>query len=336
MGIVKRHWKSILGIGSIFLAIWHSFVWLFDWETRIETFIEKFHQIGELGTVIQFLVNPPPWLALVALPVGLLLIFWDLRRTHESATIQTYEPDRREPDDWSLRELFRYLAPYLPLRASKKNEAGGLTNGIDPRWKPIGDLVLKPLSLGKLHATGCQRQSGKRLQAAPIPAEFWRDARFTYWFLDAGPSTVQDASNSRDSYAEIEVNHAEALALWPNGAEVSLLEGARQIYEAVKDKPIGIVIEGLNDGPDDVLAWVCNEIAMYRDGKEPLVSLRGTKPPSRTSEEIYTAPLTGYDFLVEGNAIVLQQRHGKARYESLTVSAVDVDRAIHELASRQI
>lgn len=241
-----------------------------------------------------------------------------------------------EPVTWPLRDLFSYLAPHLPLRATKKTETGGFVDGVDPRWKPIGDILLKPLSLGRLHATGRQRQNGKRLQAAPIPPEFWRDAKFTYWFLDAGPSIVQDASNGRESYSEIEVNRAEAMAFWPNGAEISLLEAARQIYENVKDRPIGIVIEGLNDSPDDILTWICNEIAMYREGKEPLVKLRGNKLPSRIPEEVYTAPLTGYDFVIEGNAIVLQQRYGKSRYENLTVTAADVDRAIHELSSRQI
>jgi len=75
---------------------------------------------------------------------------------------------------------------------------------------------------------------------------------------------------------------------------------------------------------------------MYRDGKEPLVKLRGNKPPSYAIEEIYTAPLTSYEFAVEGNAIIFQERYGKFRYENLTVTAVEIDRAIHELASRQI
>lgn len=264
-----------------------------------------------------------------------LWLFYRAGRSPETTRVSS-SSGAIEADSWPLRDLFAYLAPHLPSRATKKNEHGGFIDGIDPRWKPIGEIVLKPLSLGRLHASGRQRKTGKRLQAAPIPPEFWRDAKFTYWFLDAGPSNVQDASNGRESYSEIEVDRAEAIAIWPNGAEIALLEAARQIYEHVKDAPIGIVIEGLNDSPDDVLTWICNEIAMYRKGKEPLVKLRGNKPPSRKSEEIYTAPLTSYDFVVEGNAIVLQERYGKARYENLTVTVVEIDHAIHELASRQV
>ena len=207
---------------------------------------------------------------------------------------------------------------------------------LDSRWHAIGDVVLKPLSLGRLHSFGRQMaHNGKRLQAAPIPPEFWREAKLTFWFLDAGPS-VADASNGNDWYSEIEVDRAEAVAIWPNGVEISLLDAARQIYEAVKDRPIGILIGGVNEDADDMLTWICNEVAMYRNGKEPLVKLCGNKPPSRVREEIYTAPLTNYDFVVEGMAILLKERYGKLYWENLTVIAADIDRAIQVLAARDV
>jgi hypothetical protein len=84
--------------------------------------------------------------------------------------------------DWSLRELFGYLAPHLPLTATKKD--GHTSIGTkDERWEAIGDQVLEQLSIGRLHAIGVgYRNMTIRLQAAPIPAEFWRTAIFTYWF----------------------------------------------------------------------------------------------------------------------------------------------------------
>jgi hypothetical protein len=85
-----------------------------------------------------------------------------------------------------------------------------------------------------------------------------------------------------------------------------------------------------------MLTWICNEIAMYRNGKEPLIKLRGNKPPSRIQEEIYTAPLTNYDFVVEGNAIILKERYGTLRWENLTTIAAEVDRAIENLARRDV
>jgi hypothetical protein len=332
MGSFRRHWPWTLAIASNLPWPWHGVVWAFDWEVRIETVIAKFQKFGNLDVMIGFLLNPPPWLFWITVPVGLALIWWDTRRAKTEKPIGSPLPGW-----WPLHDLFAHLAPHLPLRSYKKNEGGGIVQNVDPRWNPIGQIVLKPLSLGTLRAIGRQRQiNGRKLQAAPIPAEFWRDAKFTYWFLDAGPSEVWDASNAHDSYSKIEVDGAEAMALWPNGAEISLLEAARQIYEHVKDAPVGIVIEGLNDGPDDILTWISNAIAMYQNGKEPLVKLRGNKPPSRKTEEIYTAALTRYDFIVEGNAIVLQEKQGKARYENLTVTAVEIDHAIHELASREV
>jgi hypothetical protein len=281
------------------------------------------------------------WVASVIVGAGCAIIFIALKASKASVLQNHASPPTAsihvvQPIWWPLRDLFAYLAPYLPLRATKKTESGAFVDGVDPRWKPIGDLVLKPLSLGLLRSNGRQRRSGKRLHAAPISAEFWREAKFTYWFLDAGPSVVQDAHNDSDSFSEIEVDRSEAMAIWPNGAEIPLLDAAREIYEQIKDKPIGVVIEALNDNADDMLSWICIEIAMYKNGKEPLVKLRGNKPPSRLVEEIYTAPLTNYDFVVEGNAIILQQRFENSRYENLAVVAADMDRAIHTMGSRQV
>jgi hypothetical protein len=121
--------------------------------------------------------------------------------------------------DLSLHELFGYLAPHLPLTAHRKLDGGGIVGEVDARWKPIGAMVLKQLSLGRLRATGRELRGTKRLQAAPIPTEFWRDAEFTYWFLDEGPSVVQDAfDHARQSYAEVEVNRSEAMAIWPRSS----------------------------------------------------------------------------------------------------------------------
>jgi hypothetical protein len=320
----KRAWALLWFLGGIAWPYFWEFVrsWIYEEVQHVmEPYIPSYDAALRYGP------------AAVLGCLGLWLFYRagqssDTDRLSSSRTVQS--------EIWPLRDLFAHLAPHLPLRATKRNESGGFVDGIDLRWKPIGDMVLKPLSLGKLHASGRQRTNGRRLQASPITVDFWRDAKFTYWFLDAGPSNVQDASNDKVSYSEIEIDRAEAMSIWPNGAEFSLLEAARQIYEHVKVAPIGVVIEGLTDGPDDILTWICNEIAMHRNGKEPLVKLHGNKPPSRNLENIYTASLARYDFIVEGNSIVLQERYGKARYENLTVSMVEIDRAIRELASRRV
>jgi hypothetical protein len=77
-------------------------------------------------------------------------------------------------------------------------------------------------------------------------------------------------------------------------------------------------------------------MARHQDGKEPLIKLLGLRPPSREKEEIYLAPLSRYDFVVENGSIVLQERNGKARYESLSVREREVTNAIKELASQEV
>jgi hypothetical protein len=118
--------------------------------------------------------------------------------------------------DWPLRDLFGYLAPHLPLRSSEIREHVVLGT-TDKRWEVIGDAVLKQLSLGRLHATGVgYRNITQALQPAPIPPEFWRTAKFTYWFLDGEGHGILDAKNADGvEYSDIEVNRSEAMTIWP-------------------------------------------------------------------------------------------------------------------------
>jgi hypothetical protein len=323
--------------------MWRRFIELFDWAARVH-FAGTAVSAGAGWAVTFFGLSAIGWdpgtIWLGSLVAGACcaLIFIAFR-AHQFDPQQSERPQqeatRTEPEHWPLRDLFAYLAPHLPLRATKKTEGGAFIDGIDERWKPVGEIVLRQLSLGRVHATGRLHQRPRRLQPAPIPADFWRDAKFTYWFLDAGPSNVQDASNGRESYSEIEVISAEAKEIWPRGAEFFLLDATRQIWDRIKDSEISIVIVGLTDGADDILTWICNRVARPQNGKEPLVKLWGNQPPSRIPEEIYMAPLSRYDFMIEGNAIVFQERYGKLRYENLTVTAAEVDRAIRELEGQQ-
>jgi hypothetical protein len=65
----------------------------------------------------------------------------------------SYPPLRGEAPDWPIRELFGHIRPDYPLTASK-TVGVATSDDLDNRWKPIGDYVIKQLSLGKLHAAG--------------------------------------------------------------------------------------------------------------------------------------------------------------------------------------
>jgi hypothetical protein len=79
MAFIKRHWSAILGAISNLPSLWHALVWLFDWGARVDLVATKLREHGGINVMLGFFVDPPPWLVLVTLPVGLLLIFWDLK-----------------------------------------------------------------------------------------------------------------------------------------------------------------------------------------------------------------------------------------------------------------
>jgi hypothetical protein len=152
-------------------------------------------------------------------------LWWRLKpakTASESSSLVATQP-LNHPVDWPLRDLFAYLAPHLPLESSRTKEH--ITIGIDDkRWEAVGDAILKQLSLGRLHATGCgYRQITRRLQPAPIPPGFWLTAKFTYWFLDGDGSGILDAKNADGvEYSDIEVTRAEALSIWPQPLPASI------------------------------------------------------------------------------------------------------------------
>lgn len=159
-------------------------------------------------------------------------------------------------------------------------------------------------------------------------------------------STLEDrVLNEVYCRLSVDENHILRLQDWGNSLdvprnseaqEISLMEAVTRTYEGIKDKPISIVVEGLANSPDDILTWLCNALTRSQDGNEPLVTLRGNKPPSRLKEEIYMAPLSRYDFIVEGQAIAFQERDGKMRYEGLSVNASELESAIQSLAKRDV
>jgi hypothetical protein len=121
------------------------------------------------------------------------------------------------------------------------------------------------------------------------------------------------------------LNRTQIESIWPN--RVSLFEAATQAVEQTRESDISILADGLSESPNEILIWYCNYITRTKQ----LVSLYGNKPPSRTTEEIYLAPLSRYDFIVEDTSIVLQERNGKMRYENLVVKTDQLNAAIQEL-----
>ncbi len=52
---------------------------------HVEFIVHIAHNLGEAGTVVEFLLNPPPALGLAIVLVGLILIWWQVRLNRHSA-----------------------------------------------------------------------------------------------------------------------------------------------------------------------------------------------------------------------------------------------------------
>jgi hypothetical protein len=197
--------KRCLGLASFF----GSAIWGFRWEAIRGILYERgWHMLTE-NTELLWHYGPP----VVLVGIGIWLFVW----SSKSAKVGSNQSDLGTSANpyWSIRDLFGHVRPDYPLVASKT--VGVATfDDIDKRWLPVGDQVMKQLSLGRLHAIGREFKGLRLSHAGPIPPDFWRTAKFTYWFLDRIGTGILHAKNaSGEEYADIEVNRAEALAIWP-------------------------------------------------------------------------------------------------------------------------
>jgi hypothetical protein len=74
-----KHWRVIVG-GLFFLQpAWGFFKWGLDWAGRLDLITSHLHDFG-VRAVLEFIKNPPAWSLLPSVVIGLLLIWWDVRR----------------------------------------------------------------------------------------------------------------------------------------------------------------------------------------------------------------------------------------------------------------
>jgi hypothetical protein len=198
MALIKRWIGLILFAGAA--------AWEFRWEAVRGILYERGWTMLTEHTETLFHFGVP--VALVG--IGIWLFIWSKPKSENAGPATAIGPD------WPIRELFGHLRADIPLKAS--STVGVATfDDLDERWLPVGNEVIKQLSLGRLHAIGRGFKGIKLLHASPIRPDFWQTAKFTYWFLDRLGTGILHAKNaSGEEYADIEVNRAEALAIWPN------------------------------------------------------------------------------------------------------------------------
>jgi hypothetical protein len=173
-----------------------------------------------------------------------------------------------------------------------------------------------------------------------LPGKLWKSH-----YLMILPKTSEDRiaqtflktkTRHESDYFDVHLNQTQVERIWPRSDEISLFEAATRAYEQTRDSPIAIVAEEFADSPDDVLTWFCDRMARHQNGKRPLVTLYGNRPPSRQKEEIYMAPLNRYDFVVQGMTISFQERSGAARFENLSVRTAEVEAAIRSFLNVEV
>ena len=208
---------------------------------------------------------------------------------------------------------------------------GGIVSvqDIDIRLKPVGEAIIKQFSLGTLTAFGREYRGFKQLNAAPIPASFWRTASFTYWFLDADPSStgVLHAKNDEGiQFTDIEVKRADALKAWPTALneEVSLFDAASRAYGETRGTDVAETAERDYDHP---IKWY---VAYFMSvSKTPMFGNMRFSPKRELIDP------RGFDPIVAGDQIILEERYeqnGKRRkWENITIKRPDLDDAIKRL-----
>jgi hypothetical protein len=225
--------------------------------------------------------------------------------------------------DWGIRELFFHIRPDLIDEPDEK------------RWETVARQVMDHFSTGRLAVWGRPLAKTRRgaLRRVDEPG-FWGHARFTYWFLkeDGGQNSHVYHQESGDfpDYADLQVNHLEALAIWPvSGApeddrtEIMLLDAARRTYSETRNDPAASHAEAFGNTPEKILIWYCIWLAQH-------MQIYGARRPSTKIEPV-TLDDPPKDFELTNGALMLRERHGGAVYENLRVKLDEVPAIIRSL-----
>jgi uncharacterized membrane protein YidH (DUF202 family) len=117
----------------------------------------------------------------------------------------------KDHPDWTIRDLFFHIRPDLIDDPKAK------------AWQEVGRDVMDKFSTGRLKVWGrpIMPVTNRRAPLKRVDeAEYWIYAEFTFWFLDEGNRESAHTSITRahelPEYADLQVNRAEALEIWPD------------------------------------------------------------------------------------------------------------------------
>jgi hypothetical protein len=80
---LRKHWLSVVGALSLAESAWRGTRWLLDLAGTGEFVVGHVREPGWIGSMVAFVLNPPPWIFFPCFVVGALLIWHDLRRSQK-------------------------------------------------------------------------------------------------------------------------------------------------------------------------------------------------------------------------------------------------------------
>ncbi len=104
------HWKRLAGAALSLPGAWAAFKWLLDWGGRIDVF----RTWG--GWLMDALSNIPPSANLVLLLAGLILIWWDLKRSPAMAAGPTSIPIEKAIESLKWPVVSKWLTPWQAIQ----------------------------------------------------------------------------------------------------------------------------------------------------------------------------------------------------------------------------
>ena len=83
----KSHWPSILAIVAFAPGVFRWVVSIFDWGARLDVIIAHIHELGWVGSVFAFFLDPAPWSIFPAFVIGFLFLALEVRKTKSSPSV---------------------------------------------------------------------------------------------------------------------------------------------------------------------------------------------------------------------------------------------------------
>ncbi|HZR59849.1 MAG TPA: hypothetical protein VFA80_02675 [Xanthobacteraceae bacterium] len=167
-------------------------------------------------------------------------LYWEQHRRADTLQLELSAATAKPEDgpNWPIHELFSYLEPEVLDRPE------------DNLWEKAGNQIRDAFSLGQLRVWGRPSKTnlgdwiGQRAALRVIEPKYWERAYFTYSFFDATAKENEthcyaDRNTGRPAYADLRVNRAEVLKLWP-GEPADLAESYPNVRVADNDALIAL------------------------------------------------------------------------------------------------